>query len=150
MKFIGEKITEGAISFLAREYLYLGIFSGVFAVILGLTVDMQEMGMKDAYRQTNWPYTATSYLVGSATSILAGYIGMRIAVYTNTRTTFQCCKGKDNNVHAGFMTAFSGGQVLGFVLVGLALLVLEAIIAIFKVCWYDGAIELLMANKDLT
>jgi Na+/H+-translocating membrane pyrophosphatase len=39
--FIGEKITEGAISFLAREYLYLGIFSGLFAVVLGLTVDSQ-------------------------------------------------------------------------------------------------------------
>jgi Na+/H+-translocating membrane pyrophosphatase len=38
--FCGDKITEGAISFLAREYLYLGIFSGLFAVILGLTVDM--------------------------------------------------------------------------------------------------------------
>jgi hypothetical protein len=37
--FIGKKITEGAISFLAREYLYLGVFSGLFAVVLGLTVD---------------------------------------------------------------------------------------------------------------
>jgi len=54
---------------------------------------------------TNWPYTATSFLVGSGTSILAGYIGMRIAVYTNTRTTYNCCK----NPHEGFMTAFRGG-----------------------------------------
>ena len=39
MKFIGEKITEGANSFLGQEYLYLGIFSAVFSIILGLTVD---------------------------------------------------------------------------------------------------------------
>jgi Na+/H+-translocating membrane pyrophosphatase len=39
MKFIGEKITEGANSFLGQEYLYLGIFSAIFSIILGLTVD---------------------------------------------------------------------------------------------------------------
>jgi len=150
MNFIGGKITEGAISFLAREYLYLGVFSGVFAVVLGVTVDGQEMGGAGTgldYRTTNFPYTATAYLVGSATSILAGYIGMRIAVYTNTRTTFQCCKGQDNNVHAGFLTAFSGGQVLGFVLVGLALLILEIILIVFKAAWFDGAIEQLKAHN---
>jgi len=40
MKFIGTKITEGANSFLAQEYLYLGIFAAVFALILGFTVDL--------------------------------------------------------------------------------------------------------------
>ena len=60
---------------------------------------------------------------------------MRIAVYTNTRTTFQCCR----NVNAGFITAFRGGQVLGFTLVGLALLVLHLILVIFKATWLDGA-----------
>ena len=134
---------------MAREYLYLGIFSGVFAIILGATVDYQEMNGNEAWRQTNWPYTATAFLVGSGTSILAGYIGMRIAVYTNTRTTFQCCKGKDNDVHQGFLTAFSGGQVLGFTLVGLALLVLEALLAIFKATWFDAALEAIMKDtKD--
>jgi Na+/H+-translocating membrane pyrophosphatase len=44
LKFIGEKITEGAISFLTQEYLYLGIFSAVFAFVIGATVDAQEMG----------------------------------------------------------------------------------------------------------
>jgi inorganic pyrophosphatase len=88
---------------------------------------------------TNWPYTATSFLVGSGTSILAGYIGMRIAVYTNTRTTYNCCK----NPHEGFMTAFRGGQVLGFTLVGLALLILHIIVLVFKSAWFDGALDLL-------
>jgi len=39
MNFIGTKITEGAISFLTQEYLYLAIFSLVFGIILGVTVD---------------------------------------------------------------------------------------------------------------
>jgi hypothetical protein len=36
---IGTKITEGAITFLSKEYLYLSIFSGLFAFIIGATVD---------------------------------------------------------------------------------------------------------------
>ena len=124
-----------------REYLYLGIFSGVFAVVLGLTVDYQEMKRADEDHPTNFPYTATAYLVGSGTSIIAGYIGMRIAVYTNTRTTFQCCR----DTHDGFLAAFRGGQVLGFVLVGLALLVLQIIISIFKAAWYNDALDTITA-----
>jgi inorganic pyrophosphatase len=119
---------------LSKEYLYLAIFSGLFAFLIGATVDAQEMG-KDKYA-TNFPYTATSFLVGSGTSILAGYIGMRIAVYTNTRTTYNCCI----DPHTGFMTAFRGGQVLGFTLVGLALLILHVIIVTFKAAWFENAL----------
>jgi len=150
---IGEKITHGAISFLAKEYLYLGFYSAAVAVILGLTVDWQEMtrgeGEDDAaekFRATNFPYTATAYLVGSGTSILAGYVGMRIAVYTNTRTTFQCC----DTVHAGFLAAFRGGQVLGFCLVGLALLVLQILISVYRAAWYDGALEKILSGSGDT
>lgn len=103
--WIGDQITRGAISFLNQEYLYLGIFAAVFSIILGVTVDAYEMSRTDTYKaddvskttsvpKVNFPYTAIAFLIGSATSILAGYIGMRIAVYTNTRTTFQCCTGK--------------------------------------------------------
>ena len=98
---------------------------------------------------TNFPYTAIAFLVGAGTSILAGYIGMRIAVFTNTRTTFSCCAGDKfqydgkevKDLSAGFFAAFRGGQVLGFVLVGLALLILEVIIATFRAAWFDAALE---------
>jgi len=140
LDFIGMKITEGAISFLTQEYLYLAIFSAVFAVILGATVDWQEMSTDE--HPTNLPYTATAFLIGSATSILAGYIGMRIAVYTNTRTTFQCCK----SVNDGFLCAFRGGQVLGFVLVGLALLCLQLILICFRATWFAPELEKMLAD----
>ena len=61
-----------------------------------------------------------AFFVGGFTSILAGYLGMRIAVYTNVRTTKECAE----DIHKGFVVAYRGGEVLGFVLVGLALLVL--------------------------
>ena len=65
-------------------------------------------------------YTTIAYIVGAATSILSGYIGMRVAVYTNVRTTKECAE----DIHKGFTVAYRGGQVLGFVLVSLSLLVL--------------------------
>jgi Na+/H+-translocating membrane pyrophosphatase len=122
--------------------LFLGIFSAVFAIVIGITVDFEEMSRKtneaivgDFNPATNFPYTATAFLAGCATSILAGWIGMKIAVYTNSRTTFGCCE----DVNTGFLSAFRGGQVLGFVLVGLAVLVLEIVIISFKAAWFDGA-----------
>lgn len=50
-------------------------------------------------------YTTTAFLVGGFTSILAGYLGMRIAVYTNVRTTKECA----SSIGEGFVTAFRGG-----------------------------------------
>jgi len=92
-----------------------------------------------------FPFTAAAFLIGAITSILAGYIGMRIAVYTNTRTTFQCCKGemievdgvKTKDLKEGFFAAFRGGQVLGFVLVGLALLVLDVILIVYRATFFE-------------
>jgi len=140
---LGEKITNGAISFLAEEYLYLSLFCTAFAVLLGVTVDWQEMSAEQG--ATNFPYTATAFLIGAATSILSGYIGMRIAVYTNSRTTYLCCDSTD----AGFKAAFKGGQVLGFVLVGLALLILDLIVIVFKICWFDEQYDLLVVNPKV-
>jgi H+-translocating diphosphatase len=123
---------------LTQEYTYLGIFSIVFAIILGVTVDMQEMNSEVS--PTNFPFTATAFIIGSLTSIAAGYIGMRIAVFSNTRTTFMCCRDTND----GFLTAFRGGQVLGFILVGLALLVLEFILIVYKAAWFDGELASLI------
>jgi len=164
IQWIGDEITRGAISFLNQEYLYLGIFAAVFAIILGVTVDAFEMSRTDTVPgtnvqvpQTNFPYTAVAFLVGSGTSILSGYIGMRIAVYTNTRTTFTCCSGEMikyggrdvKDLSQGFFTAFRGGQVLGFVLVGLALLILEVVVATFRAAWFDGALEGISGDKEM-
>jgi inorganic pyrophosphatase len=72
-----------------------------------------------AEKEIGYFYTTSSFIIGGFTSILSGYIGMRIAVYTNVRTTKECAE----DIHKGFVVAYRGGQVLGFVLVGLALLV---------------------------
>ena len=74
------------------------------------------------------PYTTIPFLLGAVTSIISGYIGMQIAVRANVRTAKEARHGLDR----AFNVAFRGGLVLGFTLVGLALLVLIILIIIYK------------------
>ena len=73
-------------------------------------------------------YTTIAFLIGGFTSIVSGYIGMKIATFTNVRTTYLCAE----DIHKGFVVAYRGGQVLGFCLVGLALLILQVLIIVYK------------------
>ena len=75
-----------------------------------------------------FPYTMFAFIIGAGTSMLCGYIGMMIATICNVKTTYLCNIEK----FAGFKVAFQGGQVLGFCLVGLALLILEILILSYK------------------
>ena len=52
-----------------------------------------------------YAYTTVAFLVGGLTSIISGYIGMRIAVYTNVRTTKECAE----DISKGFVVAYRGG-----------------------------------------
>ena len=96
----------------------MSIFLFLFSILLFFTTE-EKFGTA---------YTTCAFLIGGATSILSGYIGMKIAVYTNVRTTKECATDISN----GFVVAYRGGQVLGFVLVGLALLVLQVLIIVYK------------------
>ena len=75
-----------------------------------------------------FPYTTFAFLIGAGTSMLCGYIGMKIATECNYKTTYLCNSDK----FAGFKCAFQGGQVLGFCLVGLALLIIEVLILCYR------------------
>jgi len=50
-------------------------------------------------------YTTVAFIIGGFTSIISGYIGMRIAVYTNVRTT----KESAQDIQRGFVVAYRGG-----------------------------------------
>ena len=94
MKYIAELISSGAITFLKKEYLYLEIFCILFAVILYFAAEVNNM-----------PYTTVAFLIGAQTSMLCGYLGMRIATMTNWRTTYAC----NISIDDGFHVAFKGG-----------------------------------------
>merc|ERR1719412_1770608 len=69
-----------------------------------------------------------SFVVGAVTSILCGWIGMKIAVFTNVRTTHQCWK----DLSSGFAVAIQGGCVMGLSLVSIGVLALWALIRFFQ------------------
>lgn len=118
MKHIAKLIQDGALTFLKQEYLYLSIFLILFGI---LVVTLAEVRLGQFY-------TVIAYLIGGFTSIIAGFIGMRIATYTNVRTTYESAR----DIHLGFVVAYRGGQVLGFILVGLALMILMILIIVYK------------------
>lgn len=74
------------------------------------------------------PYTAVAFVLGAVTSLASGYIGMAAATYTNVRTTKECAQ----SIGHGFVVAYRGGEILGFALVGLALLNLTLLIVIVR------------------
>ena len=74
--------------------------------------------------KTGMPYTTIAFSLGAITSILSGYIGMTIAVRANVRTARESI----DSLESAFIVAFRGGLVLGFTLVGLALVVLLGLI----------------------
>lgn len=96
-------IHRGATTFLSREYMVLFPVLALVAVSVS-TGDGIVAGL--------------SFLGGAAFSVLAGYIGMRVATAANGRTTMRakCSLGAALNM------AFSGGAVMGIVVTSLGVL----------------------------
>ncbi len=100
---IAEKIHEGAMVFLKREYSILIFF--VAAVFIALFVAIN-------------PFTAVAFLTGACCSMLAGYFGMQAATKANVRTSQAANEqGKDK----ALSMAFSGGAVMGLSVASLGL-----------------------------
>ena len=100
---ISTAIAEGAMAFLSREYRVLGLFMALFAVLIFFTVD-------------HGGHTALAFVCGAATSVAAGYIGMKIATVGNVRTA----SAARVSLQKSFSVAFESGAVMGFGLTGLA------------------------------
>jgi len=103
MRQIASAVEEGAKAYLHRQLVSVGLIAAVIFVIL-----IFARGF----------YTSIGFLVGAACSMVAGYIGMRIAVLSNSRTAQAAMTSK----HAALRVAFNGGAVTGLLVVGLALL----------------------------
>ncbi|MBI3993972.1 MAG: V-type H(+)-translocating pyrophosphatase [Candidatus Lambdaproteobacteria bacterium] len=110
---IADAIAEGAMAFLSREYRYMGVFMIAFGILVWVLVDFPS---------------AVAFLVGASISILAGYIGMRIATVGNIRTT----AAAQSSLGRAFRMAFNSGAVMGFGLTGLALLGLIVLYVVYN------------------
>ena len=122
LKAIHSAIEVGAKAFLWAEYKILFVFCTGFSILIFALISWGQDDVLEGF------LTAFAYLLGSLTSVLSGYIGMTVAVYSNVRTTIGCQQGYKQ----GFNTAFRGGGVMGFALTGLGLLVLYVTMLFYK------------------
>ena len=78
-------------------------------------------------------FSTISFVLGAVTSVVSGFLGMKIATYANARTTLEARKG----VGKAFIIAFRSGAVMGFLLAANGLLVLYITINVFKLYYGD-------------
>ena len=106
LRRISGYISEGAMAFLNREYKALVPFIAAVALFLAAG-NKGELKME-----------ALTFVLGAAVSLLAGFIGMKVATAANARTAQAA---KNGGLTPALKVAFSGGSVMGMSVVGLAL-----------------------------
>ena len=111
MQKIAAAIRSGANAYLKHQYTTVfKVFAIVFVLLLVLAF---ASGGQMLSRVT--PF---AFLTGGIFSMLAGYIGMKIATSANARTA----NAASESLNKGLRVAFSSGSVMGFSVVGLGML----------------------------
>jgi len=82
---IGKKIENGANTFLYQEYIIMTVFVVFFGALVFGIVDFVGNTTSKGFSC----YATAAYVIGSFTSMICGWIGMKIAVVSNFRTTFK-------------------------------------------------------------
>jgi len=121
---IYQAIYEGAESFLKAEYTVCFWFVVAFAVLIFLLVSWGT-----GWDMARGSMTAISFLLGAFTSMASGYLGMKVAVFSNVRTTVAAQSAGWTNC---FNTAFRAGAVMGFALCGMGIFMLYATMLVFR------------------
>jgi len=122
LREVYEAISAGAEAFLFAEYSICALFVVIASVIIFALISWSQ-------DSTMGFLTSASFVLGALTSIASGYIGMRVAVFSNVRTTINAQKP---GYEACFNTAFRAGSVMGFGLSGLGILVLYLILMVYS------------------
>jgi H(+)-translocating pyrophosphatase len=126
-------VTAGAKAFLFSLYSICAVFIFIFSIVV--VVLTSRIGEKNTPLEWEWKVgalTMASFIVGAATSILSGYIGMMIAVYSNARTTVSAAGEGSKGWIASFNCAFRAGAVAGFALCGISIAILYGMCLIYR------------------
>ena len=112
---IGKLIRNGSFTFLKREYTILSIFALIVSLFIFLFFPTPIWKSENILLNV---YLVIAYILGSALSGLAGFIGISIATIANIKTATATKQG----IEKSFMAGFRGGAVMGMAVVGTSLL----------------------------
>jgi K(+)-stimulated pyrophosphate-energized sodium pump len=136
LKEITAAIADGAMAFLIREYKVISIFIVFMAGLIYFLLDNPETEFAEGR------HTAFAFVVGATISCICGFIGMKIATMGNVRTA-QAAK---TSLSKAFTVAFDSGAVMGFGLIGLAILGIILLFMLFTGLHPQVEIHILMES----
>ena len=111
MRKIAANIRAGANAYLKQQYTTVfKVFVVVFVILLVLAFATGGQMLSK--------FTPFAFVTGGIFSMLAGFIGMKIATNSNARTA----QAASESLNKGLRVAFSSGSVMGFTVVGLGML----------------------------
>ena len=110
MREIGSAIQQGARAFLRRQYRTIAMIASALALLFAVAIGLQKgftLGLE----------TAGAFALGATFSALSGYIGMHIAIRSNTRSA----AGSLRSFNDALTIALRGGAVSGLAIVSMSL-----------------------------
>ena len=110
---VADAIEEGAKAFIKRQYRTIAAVRALATIPIGFY-----------YRD---PRVVVAFAAGVALSMLAAYVGMRVAVKANVRTA----NAVRTSAARAFMIAFRGGGVMGLLVTGLSLIGVSSLLWLF-------------------
>jgi K(+)-stimulated pyrophosphate-energized sodium pump len=126
MREISAAVQEGAKAYLNRQVKTISVIAFVIFILLFIFKDHP---------------TAIGFVIGAFCSLAAGFIGMRVAVLANVRTTQAASVARTGALRI----AFNGGAVTGLLVVGLALLAVSIFYTVAgKIVGHDLAVRSLV------
>lgn len=136
MQDIANRIFEGALAYLNRQYRTIAMLAVVVAIAMGILVAIFE----DSHQVSRGIITSLAFLIGAALSGVAGFVGMYVAVRSNIRTAAAARR----SLGEALTVALRGGAVSGFLVIAgglLGILIVYYLVYIFAEGIYPAVAE---------
>ena len=137
MRRISDAIKEGAEAFLRRQNLTIASLAVALALCIFVVYGfVRTPNAHDPVRGPVWLafWTTLSFALGAASSVAAGYVGMRVSIRANIRTASAATRG----FNGALQTALRGGAVSSLFVVALSLL---GIAVLFELVRQSGLVD---------
>ncbi len=127
MQKIANAIFKGAMAFLNRQYRTIATLAVLAAIVVAGVLYLLSQGSPAVRFDLAWR-TALAFLIGAFCSGVSGYIGMYVAVRSNSRTASAATR----SLGEALTVSLRGGAVSGFLVVALSMLGVSLIFLLYS------------------